>query len=109
MDFVQGHDNICLLKESLHEIRNNVNKYSKELFENAEKLASTINVQPSIPRTCGIQRHRDNLPAADPLEYYKRSLLIPFLDHMISQIETRFSGNNTSLMKGLAIIPKIVI
>ena len=28
---------------------------------------------------------------------------------MISQIETRFSGNNTSLMKGLAIIPKIVV
>ncbi len=28
---------------------------------------------------------------------------------MISQIGTKFSGNNTSLMKGLAIIPKIVI
>ncbi len=64
-----------LLKESFHEIRNSVNKYSKELFENAKKSASTINVQPFMRRTCGIQRYRGNFPAADPQEYYERSLL----------------------------------
>ena len=74
MDFIQGHNSICLLKESLSEIRKNVNTYSNQFFEKAVELASVINIEPSIPRTCGIQRHRDNLPADNPQEFYRRSI-----------------------------------
>ncbi|PIK36824.1 putative 52 kDa repressor of the inhibitor of the protein kinase-like [Apostichopus japonicus] len=42
-----------------------------------------------MPRLTGRQTHRSNVPAADPKEYWKLSLFYPFLDHLLSELETR--------------------
>ena len=35
-------------------------------------------------------RNRENTPAEEPSEYFKRTITIPFLDHLLSQLEERF-------------------
>ena len=42
--------------------------------------------EPRIPRRCARQIQRNNVPATTPLEYYKRAISIPMLDHLESEI-----------------------
>ena len=37
---------------------------------------------PTLPRICSRQRHRSNVPADSPQEYYRRTVSVPFLDHL---------------------------
>ncbi|XP_033729467.1 uncharacterized protein LOC117318612 [Pecten maximus] len=62
------------------------------LFEKASDVAGHFDVIPSKPRTAGLQRHRHNVPAESPTEYWKRSLYIPFMDHMTLEITDRLLG-----------------
>ena len=47
---------------------------------------------------------RENHPGS-PEEYYRRSLAISFLDHLKSEIESRFASHTVLAMKCLCIIP----
>ena len=55
-----------------------------------------------------LQRHHSNTEAANPVDYYKRNVAIPFLDHIIAFIDQQFSQSsiNASLLLGL--VPNIL-
>lgn len=78
-------------------------------FEEAEALAESVGTLPEKPRTVERQRHRPNTPADSPSEYYRRVVTIPFLDHLKSQIETRFSENNLDVMDAVYGLPRNVV
>ena len=61
-----------------------------------------------MPRIASRQKHRSNTEAANPLEYYKRNMAIPFLDHIIAFIDQQFSQSsiNASLLLGL--VPSVL-
>ena len=40
------------------------------------------------------QANRSNVPAENVPEYFKRSITIPFLDFLLSEMTTRFSETN---------------
>ena len=63
---------------------------------------------PEIPRRCGRQRHRDNVPVEDPKEYYKRSITIPFLDHLLTQLHKQFSSDHQRVALGLSLVPSVM-
>jgi len=44
------------------------------------------NIDVTIPRTDSRQRHKNNVRAESPEEYYKRAYYIPFLDSFITQV-----------------------
>ena len=59
------------------------------------KLAKSFDISESIPRRCGRQTTRANHPAETPKQYCRISLYYPFLDHLITELESRLlkSGN----------------
>ena len=63
---------------------------------------------PAVPRCCGRQRGRDNVPAQEPEEYFKRSVTIPFLDHLRNKLEQRFSSDQQRVVQGLSLIPAVM-
>lgn len=67
----------------LKEFRTEIERYSTLWFDKACKLAEAINVVPSVPRRCGRQTTRSNVPAESPETYYKRAITIPFLGYYI--------------------------
>lgn len=73
-------------KSSLKDLRDNVDD---AIYSSAADLANSLNVLPSYPRISGTQRHRSNVPADSPADYYRRNLVIPFLDTLINELETR--------------------
>ena len=52
---------------------------------------------------------RDNVPAETPEEYYRRYLTIPFLDHILSHMETCFSDLQQKAVMALQIIPSVIL
>ena len=68
-----------------------------------------MNIEPSLPRLCGRQKHRENVPAQTSSEYYRRIITIPVLDHLISEIDRRFSEHHKTALLGLNWIPAIMV
>lgn len=60
----------------------------------ANKAAENIEAEINLPRIVKQQQHRSNPPALNSAEFWKRSLLIPYLDSLISSLERRFSDEN---------------
>lgn len=98
------------MKSVLEDVRENVHQHHGKWYKSAVELHQKLNgFPPSIPRRCGRQTQRDNVPATTTEEYYRRSLTVPFLDHMISHMETRFSNLQQKAIMALKIIPSVIV
>ena len=62
-----------------------------------------LDVEPCLLRR---QTHRSNVPADTLSEYYCRTVSIPLLDHLLSEMDSRFSS--TALF-GLSVVPSIML
>ena len=49
-----------------------------------------------------------NAPARDPSDYYKRSITITFLDHLLCQLEEKFGDDQQHVCPGQNFVPSIV-
>ena len=77
----------------LKEKRENAEETFRNLFEKAEEIAKLTDVEIVVPRQAGRQHHRANIPAADPEEYYRRTVFLPFIDFLIEQLSSRFQDS----------------
>ena len=88
----QTIDNVIF---KLKAFRRNVNIKFEHWFNFAVKLGEEVITIPSVPRlTKSWSRFRPNAENDGLLSYYKRSLAIPFLDDIISQLEYRLKDRN---------------
>ena len=56
-----------------------------------------------MPRVCGRQTSRSNVQASSPEEYWRRTIFVPFLDHLIQAFSDRFTQLNEDAIK---LLPK---
>ena len=62
----------------------------------------------SVPRTCQRQTQRSNVIAETPKDYWRRSVFLPFLDHLLTELSSRFSAMTKAAVGGLRhFFPKI--
>ncbi|WAR25271.1 hypothetical protein MAR_010975, partial [Mya arenaria] len=52
-------------------------------------MAAAVDVQPTKPRTAARQQHRQNAPAESFSDYWRRNMLLPFLDHITTELSDR--------------------
>ena len=71
-------------------------------FEAASKAMQLLNVSVTIPRTTARQTKRASPPANCSTEYYGRAIYIPFLDCVISDINSRFRVRILDIVTDLA-------
>lgn len=107
IDIVRAYE-VNVVTECLQDVRTNVDHFCDECFKQASKLAEEVNVEPTFPRTVGRMRHRANCPAGTPEEYYKRNLVIPLLDHFLSEFQERFTDNSKRATQILHLIPSVI-
>ena len=79
------------IKNVYAELPRNVNTSFDQIYQQAERMASQVGVKPSKPRISGMQLHRSNAPADTIKDHYLKNVAIPFLDHIIVQLDTRFT------------------
>ena len=109
IDIIQAVREIDVLIATIQKIRNDIWTYHSRWFSSIEKMCTVAGSVPSIPRTYCCQTHHNNVPADSPSQYYLCTLSIPIIDHLLTEITTRFSAHNKSALLGLCIIPSAMI
>ena len=108
-DLVQAVSEINDVKATLQDVRNNIDKFHDEWFATVEKMCDSVHVVPSLPRLCGRQRHRANVPAQTPSDYFRRTISIPVIDHLLSEMERRFDHHQKTALQGLYLVPSVLV
>ena len=72
--------------------RENVDTGFNMVFRKAEAMAEKIGETPTQPRSVSRQINRGIIPACTVEEYYRKNLGIPFLDHVLENMKSRFPG-----------------
>ena len=71
-----------------------------------KKLADELNIAISTPRITVRQVHA-NITADSSEVYYRRNLMVPFLDHITTELEGRFGPIHQTKVKFLGLIPSV--
>ena len=102
---IQAVKHIATLNQVLTDAHSDIHTQFHAIFEAASRRAQKYDIPVNTPRRCSIQRARENHPGTTAEEYYRRSLAIPFLDHLMREINGRFTSHSITAMRCLGIIP----
>ena len=80
----------------------------QEVWELASSLADVAGAELKQPRQAARQQNRVNIQSASDEEYFKRSVYLPFLDHVLSELRTRFSKVHQTVSHLWTLIPKFI-
>ena len=80
------------IKQMYLSIRTDVDTSFSPIYNHAVRMADKLCIEPQHPRNAARQKHRSNAPSGSVRDYYTRNLAIPFLDSIIAELDSRFSG-----------------
>eukprot|EP00112_Aurelia_sp_Birch-Aquarium-sp1_P012152 Seg2554.3 transcript_id=Seg2554.3/GoldUCD/mRNA.D3Y31 product="52 kDa repressor of the inhibitor of the protein kinase" protein_id=Seg2554.3/GoldUCD/D3Y31 len=109
LDVIASVEKVTLMFSMLQRMRNEIAESHGEWYGKAVRLTDSVGTVRSRPRTAKIQTHRANTPSDTPSEYYRPVITIPFLDHLSSQIQTRFSQRNVAILDAFYALPSTVL
>ncbi len=92
VDIMEAYNQIDDIKSCYKTIRENVNIEFHKVYLQAERMGESVNVDPSKPRSCARQRNRPNAAAENIEDWYRINVAIPFIDHIITELDSQFSG-----------------
>ena len=104
LDILRAVNHIATLKQALTDAHSGIDEQFHSIYNYAVRRAGKHGVVISMPRRCSRQTARENHPGDTAEEYYCRSLAIPFLDHLKSDIESRFTSHSLLAINCLSII-----
>ena len=108
IDMYKASSDVLLLQQTLECVRKNIDTHYDKWYEQIMVLAIELGVDEMVKRRCGKQIHRENYSSDSTKDYYKHSVAIPFLDHLIQQVNTRFSTENLDIYSGFNIMPSVM-
>ena len=107
MDVIEAYQQIQLVKTQFKSLRENCNEvFAADIWPKVNALAKIAGIEITTPRRCGRQTKQSNVPSATTGEYYKRGVFIPAIDHLISELEVRFSSVQLNGIQGMYLIPE---
>ena len=109
IDSYEAYEMIDATIDRLKGYRNDIDQEFQEWFHAATTLVESAGGVVSLPRVSGRQQHRNNSPAETPEAYYRRNVAIPFLDHLLKEMETRFDQSSRTCSVIFKLIPKLLL
>ena len=76
-DILDGIELIQALKNLAMTARNQIDHYHGKWYRQAVSLAAEVDIEKSMPGIASRQSTRDNPPASNASEYFKRTITIP--------------------------------
>ena len=101
LDIYEAYQRVDETISCLQSYRTNVDEFHSRCYAEVKQVAEEISSVEERPRTVRSQQHRANVPAESTEEYFKRSITIPFLDFLVSEMATRFSEQNRGPVIGI--------
>eukprot|EP00057_Strongylocentrotus_purpuratus_P011007 XP_011665481.1 PREDICTED: zinc finger MYM-type protein 1-like [Strongylocentrotus purpuratus] len=83
------------------------------LFDNAEKMASDLDVTVERPRTASRSVYRPNATSGVQVhnsthEYYKLNVFLPLIDNIVTHLQDRFSPTQRKIMHLMHLVPAYI-
>lgn len=94
LDLLKCKDHFDIISNFISSHRTAVDTVIDEILDEAKEIANSIDIELDMPRLTQRQQHRSNQPASNPNDYWKISLLIPYLDSLISSLANQFAPFN---------------
>lgn len=92
------HNQIILMREKIDDCHT-------KWYSEAVSFCQKFEIEEHVKQWAGKQTLRENMPSESPSEYFKRTLTIPLLDHINSELFTRFNESSIAAYSGLCIVP----
>ena len=108
LDILQAFQQIDEVKRFYRKLRDTIQENFSKVYQQAERMGVSVNVEPSKPRTCIRQRNRPNAEAETTEEWYRVNVAVPFLDHIISELDSKFSAVAQTSSRLLGLVPSIL-
>ena len=92
-DLVNAYKTIESIQTAIDDQRNRAEETFQLIFHRVEELLTDVgseNATVPLPRVCGRQTQRSNVEASSAEEYYRRSVFLPFIDFVASELRRRF-------------------
>ncbi|XP_041346704.1 52 kDa repressor of the inhibitor of the protein kinase-like [Gigantopelta aegis] len=110
LDCYEAYNLIGQSVTDLKSNRSNIDGIFKDWYGEAVKLSEDIGGYVTMSRVGGrFQQHRDNIPSSTTEQYFRNSIAIPFLDHLITEMESRFSEDACKCRHLFGLIPKLIV
>ena len=110
VDIVRAHKDTESVKTVIRGVRSRVDHFHSQVYKDVLMLSQSIDVVEMAPRQANRQQHRQNIPAENISEYYKRNLTIPVLDHLSYELDTRFDADGSrNLIEFMQLLPVEVV
>ena len=106
-DILAAYELVSEVQMDLELLKINCEEEFHLWLDDVKILADKLDIAVAVPRINARQVHRDNIPADSPEEYYRRNLMIPFLDHITTELENRFGPIHQTKVKLLGLVPAL--
>ena len=106
-DILVAYEHVSAVQLELELLKTNCEEEFHSWFSEIKSFADNLNIPVGTPRISSRQVHRANVPADSPETYYRRSVMIPFLDHITTQLQARFGPIHQTKIKLLGLIPSV--
>lgn len=99
-NIADAYHDVALAKECIRDARKDT--CWEKVWKKKEQVATAVNVTMMKPRTTSVQSHPANAAGSrieqNPSEYYRVNFYYPFIDHVLAELETRFSEDHKGLI-----------
>ena len=107
LDIMEAHKLITEVTTAYKEERENIDDGFSSIHTQSVRMADTVGSTVSMPIITGRQQHHSNPESASPCDYFKGRIDIPFLEHIISSLESKFFAS-AIVASTLGIIPSVL-
>ncbi|XP_048727017.1 zinc finger MYM-type protein 1-like [Ostrea edulis] len=107
-DLVKAHQEARDLLLIFQGIRSDSDRKFHDLYERSESIGDENNVVPTKPRIAQRQRHRANAPVESIEDHYRVNYFLPFIDHIISHLNSRFPEELKAIFYGNYLVPALL-
>jgi len=108
IDLFDAVSNVSNVIALLRDERQNAETRFVDIWNDSKALAQCAQTELVKPRQASRQRHHANTPADKDEEYYRRACYIPFLDSLIAELESRFTGHCEAVCRLVCVIPSLI-
>lgn len=108
MDLVTAFNHVENVTKELEAVRNNAEEEFSRLYASSCDMAKVAGQTLTKPRVVLRQTLRSNVEAATVEDYYRKSIFVPFVDNLTTQLRDRFQGRSHAAVKALYLLPNSV-
>ena len=108
LDLYDAVGQIKVVQGDLQHEKMQMRVFFKRCYNYACSMAKLVGIVPSMPGLASRQMHHENAEADTPEDYYRRNVCLPFLDHLIQGIDSRFDKYGRTILLMMGLVPSVV-